>query len=80
MDILQDVTFQLVDHFKTRRSGPPRSVFIKRLEADKSVCPVAFLESYEKATLSKRWGGTPYSSVPVSQKPTQASFFQYSGR
>ena len=30
--------------------GPSRSVFVKRIEADMSVSPVAFLESYEKAT------------------------------
>ena len=46
----EGVSFQLAGLSKTRRSGPPKSLFIKRLHSDPTLCPVTTLEVYEKAT------------------------------
>ncbi|XP_019859607.1 PREDICTED: uncharacterized protein LOC109587826 [Amphimedon queenslandica] len=56
----EGVTFQLASPSKTRRSGPPRSIFIKRLITEPILCPVSTLESYmyERATLSFRPQGS----------------------
>lgn len=46
----EGVSFKIAGLSKTRRSGPPKSMFITRLESDQALCPVTTMEFYEKAT------------------------------
>ena len=52
------IRFQIAALTKTRRSGPPRGVTIKRLiDDDQSLCPVSTLRVYLTRTASLRQGG-----------------------
>ena len=46
----EGVLFHIPSLTKTRRSGPPKTVFIAKFEADLSICPVRTLQIYIEKT------------------------------
>ena len=49
--------FRIPSLTKTRRSGPPKTVFIAKFEADSSICPVSTLQIYMEKTKHLRKPG-----------------------
>ena len=53
----EGVLFHIPSLTKTRRSGPPKTVFFAKFEADSSICPVSTLQIYINKTKHLRKSG-----------------------
>ena len=72
----EGIIFRVGGLSKTRRSGPPRSVIIKRLPSDLALCPVTTQEAYEQMTKPFRpvLGPSPlFISLRKPRKPVSSS-------